>query len=88
MFNMSFEERIRNYDAHSEYHYYVYKDFKGIHKVDVIYFKEFSDLKDNYFKKKIYYDTYAEARIVADRLNKIKLIEDKKKNLENDFSNV
>lgn len=35
-----------------------------------------------------YYDTYAEARIEADRLNKIKLIEDKKKNLENDFSNV
>lgn len=85
MYNITFEERIRLYDAHSEYHYYVYKDFKGIHKVDVIYFKEFSDLKDNYFKNKKYYDTYAEARIEADRLNKIKLIEDKKQNLETDF---
>lgn len=85
---MTFEERVRIFDANSEYHYYIYTDFKGVHKVDVIYFKEFSEIKDNHFKNKKYYDTYDEARIEADRLNKIKFIEDKKKNLENDFSNV
>lgn len=82
---MTFEEQIRKYDTHSEYHYYIYTNFQGLHKVDVIHFKEFSDIKNDYFKNKKYYDTYAEARIEANRLNKIKQINDKLQDLEKDF---
>ena len=66
----SFEEKIKDYDARRDIHYFVYfSSATYTYSVDVIKFKKKSDIKDEYYKNKKYYSTYAEAQKVADKLN-------------------
>ena len=66
----SFEEKIKDYDARSDIHYYVYfSSATYTYCVDVLQFKKKSDIKDDFYKNKKYYSTYAEAQKVADKLN-------------------
>ena len=65
-----FKEKIKDYDARSDIHYLVYFSFASYtYCVDVIKFKKKSDIKNEYYKNKKYYSTYAEAQKVADKLN-------------------
>lgn len=66
----SFEEKIKDYDARKDIHYYVYfSSASYTYCVDVLQFKKKSDIKDDLYKNKKYYSTYAEAQEVADKLN-------------------
>lgn len=66
----SFEEKIKDYDARRDIHYYVYfSSASYTYSVDVLQFKKKSDLKEDFYKNKKYYSTYAEAQAVADKLN-------------------
>ena len=66
----SFEEKIKDYDARRDIHYHVYfSSATYTYCVDVIKFKKKSDIKNEYYKNKKYYSTYAEAQKVADKLN-------------------
>lgn len=66
----SFEEKIKDYDARKDIHYYVYfSSASYTYCVDVLQFKKKSDIKDDLYKNKKYYSTYAEAQKVADELN-------------------
>lgn len=66
----SFEEKIKDYDARRDIHYLVYfSSASYTYCVDVIKFKKKSDIKNEYYKNKKYYSTYAEAHKVADKLN-------------------
>ena len=66
----SFEEKIKDYDSRKDIHYYVYfSSASYTYCVDVLQFKKKSDIKNEFYKDKIYYSTYAEAKKVADKLN-------------------
>lgn len=66
----SFEEQTKDYDARSDIHYHVYfSSATYTYCVDVLQFKKKSDIKNEYYKDKKYYSTYAEAKKVADKLN-------------------
>lgn len=66
----SFEEQTKDYDARSDIHYHVYfSSASYTYCVDVLQFKKKSDIKNEYYKDKKYYSTYAEAKKVADKLN-------------------
>lgn len=66
----SFEEQIKDYDARSDMHYHVYFSCASYsYCVDVLQFKKKSDIKNEFYKDKKYYSTYAEAKKVADKLN-------------------
>ena len=66
----SFEEKIKDYDARSDIHYYVYFSAASYtYCVDTMQFKKKSDIKNEYYKDKKYYSTYEEAKKVADKLN-------------------
>ena len=66
----SFEEKIKDYDSRSDIHYHVYfSSATYTYCVDVLQFKKKSDIKNEYYKDKKYYSTYAEAKKVADKLN-------------------
>ena len=66
----SFKEKIKDYDARRDIHYLVYfSSASYTYCVDVIKFKKKSDIKNEYYKNKKYYSTYAEAQKVADKLN-------------------
>ncbi len=65
----SFEEKIKDYDSRSDIHYHVYfSSATYTYCVDVLQFKK-SDIKNEFYKNKKYYSTYAEAQKVADKLN-------------------
>ena len=66
----SFEEQIKDSDARSDMHYHVYfSSASYTYCVDVLQFKKKSDIKNDFYKNKKYYSTYAEAKKVADKLN-------------------
>jgi len=66
----SFEEQIKDYDQRKDIHYYVYfSSASYTYRVDVLQFKKKSDIKNDFYKNKKYYSTYAEAQAVADKLN-------------------
>ena len=65
----SFEEKIKDYDARRDIHYFVYFSASYTYSVDVLQFKKKSDIKNDFYKNKKYYSTYAEAQAVADKLN-------------------
>lgn len=66
----SFEEKIKDYDARSDIHYHVYfSSASYTYCVDVLQFKKKSDIKNEFYRNKKYYSTYAEAQKVADKLN-------------------
>lgn len=66
----SFEEKIKDYDARRDIHYFVYfSSASYTYSVDVLQFKKKSDIKNDFYKNKKYYSTYAEAQAVADKLN-------------------
>lgn len=70
MADQSFEERIKDYDKRKNIHYYVYfSSASYTYRVDVIQFKKKSDIKNDFYKNKKYYSTYANAQAVADKLN-------------------
>lgn len=65
------EEQVEEFDANLEMHYYVYFSSSMYqYRVDVIHFKTISDIKSKYYSALVYYDTYAEAKAEADRMNK------------------
>ena len=49
-------------------HYYVYMSYRGW-RVDEIMFNDISNVVDEYYRNKTYYNTYAEACVERDRLN-------------------
>ena len=66
----SFEEKSKDYDARSDIHYHVYfSSASYTYCVDVLQFKKKSDIKNEFYRNKKYYSTYAEAQKVADKLN-------------------
>ena len=66
----SFEEQIKDYDKRKDIHYHVYfSSASYTYRVDVLQFKKKSDIKNDLYKNKRYYSTYAEAQAVADKLN-------------------
>ena len=66
----SFEEKIKDYDARRDIHYYVYfSSASYTYSVDVLQFKKKSDIKNDLYKNEKYYSTYADAQAVADKLN-------------------
>ena len=66
----SFEEKIKDYDARRDIHYFVYfSSASYTYCVDVIKFKKKSDIKNEYHKNKKYYSTYTEAQKVAEKIN-------------------
>lgn len=66
----SFEEKIKDYDKRKDIHYHVYfSSASYTYCVDVLQFKKKSDIKNDLYKNKKYYSTYAEAQAVADKLN-------------------
>lgn len=66
----SFEEQIKDYDKRKDIHYHVYfSSASYTYCVDVLQFKKKSDIKNDFYKNKKYYSTYAEAKAVADKLN-------------------
>jgi len=66
----SFEEQIKDYDQRKDIHYHVYfSSASYTYCVDVLQFKKKSDIKNDFYKNKKYYSTYAEAQAVADKLN-------------------
>jgi hypothetical protein len=66
----SFEEKIKDYDQRKDIHYHVYfSSASYTYCVDVLQFKKKSDIKNDLYKNKKYYSTYAEAQAVADKLN-------------------
>lgn len=70
MTQKSFGEKVKEYDKRRDMHYYVYFSIATYtHQVDVIQFKKKSDIKNDLYKNKKYYSTYAEAQAVADKLN-------------------
>lgn len=70
MASKTFEEKVKDYDARRDIHYYVYfSSASYTYSVDVLQFKKKSDIKDDFYKNKKYYSTYAEAQAVADKLN-------------------
>lgn len=62
----TFKEIIARDDA--TLHYYVYLSYRGW-QVDVIQFNDISDVVNEYYKNKTYYNTYDEACVERDRLN-------------------
>ena len=65
----TFEEQIKEYDGRSDIHYFVYFSSNTFTwNVDVLQFKDISDIKTETYKNRTYYDTYAEAKVVADKL--------------------
>ena len=70
MAQKSFEEQIKDYDQRKDIHYHVYfSSASYTYCVDVLQFKKKSDIKNDFYKNKKYYSTYAEAQAVADKLN-------------------
>ena len=70
MTQKSFEEQVKEYDKRRDMHYYVYFSTASYtYRVDVLQFKKKSDLKEDFYKNKRYYSTYADAQAVADKLN-------------------
>ena len=70
MAQKSFEEQVKEYDKRRDMHYYVYfSSASYTYRVDVLQFKKKSDLKEDFYKNKKYYSTYAGAQAVADKLN-------------------
>lgn len=66
----SFEEQIKDYDKRTDIHYYVcFSSASYTYRVDVLQFKKKSDIKNDFYKNKKYYSTYAEAQAAADKLN-------------------
>ena len=66
----SFEEQIKDYYKRKDIHYHVYfSSASYTYRVDVLQFNKKSDIKNDFYKKKKYYSTYAEAQAVADKLN-------------------
>lgn len=66
----SFEEQIKDYDKRKDIHYHVYfSSASYTYRVDVLQFKKKSDIKNDFYKNKKFYSTYAEAQAVADKLN-------------------
>ena len=66
----SFEEKIKDYDKRKDIHYHVYfSSASYTYCVDVLQFKKKSDIKNDFYKNKKYYSTYAEAQAAADKLN-------------------
>lgn len=70
MIQKSFEEQVKEYDKRKDIHYHVYfSSASYTYRVDVLQFKKKSDIKNDFYKNKKYYSTYAEAQAVADKLN-------------------
>ena len=70
MTQKSFEEQVKEYDKRRDMNYYVYFSTASYtYRVDVLQFKKKSDLKEDFYKNKRYYSTYADAQAVADKLN-------------------
>lgn len=70
MTQKSFEEQVKECDKRRDMHYYVYfSSASYTYRVDVLQFKKKSDLKEDFYKNKKYYSTYADAQAVADKLN-------------------
>lgn len=70
MAQKSFEEQVKEYDKRNDIHYHVYfSSASYTYCVDVLHFKKKSNIKNDFYKKKKYYSTYAEAQAVADKLN-------------------
>lgn len=66
----SFEEQIKDYDKRKDIHYHVvFSTASYKYHVDVLQFKNKSDIKNDFYKNKKYYSTYAEAQAAADKLN-------------------
>ena len=66
----SFEEQIKDYDKRKDIHYYVvFSSASYTYRVDVLQFKKKSDIKNDFYKNKKFYSTYAEAQAAADKLN-------------------
>lgn len=66
----SFDEQIKDYDKRKDIHYHVYfSSASYTYRVDVLQFKKKSDIKNDFYKNKKFYSTYAEAQAVADKLN-------------------
>lgn len=67
---MTFEEKIAEFDKRRDMHYFVYFSCSTYkYQVDVIQFKKKSDLTDMYYKDKRYFNTHANAKAYADKLN-------------------
>lgn len=67
---MTFEEKIAEFDKRRDMHYFVYFSSSTYkYQVDVIQFKKKSDLKDKCYKDKRYFNTHANAKAYADKLN-------------------
>ena len=65
----TFEEQIKEYDRRNDIHYFVYFSCNTFAwNVDVLQFKDISDIKTETYKNRTYYDTYAEAKAIADKL--------------------
>lgn len=65
----TFEERIAEYDARRDIHYYVYFSSSSYrYEVDTLQFKKKSDIKNEYYRKFKFFSTYAVAKLEADRL--------------------
>lgn len=70
MTQKSFEEQVKEYDKRKGMHYHVYfSSASYTYRVDVLQLKKKSDIKNDFYKNKKYYSTYAEAQAVADKLN-------------------
>lgn len=66
----TFEEQVKEYDARSDMHYFVYFSSASYsYTVDVIHFKKKSDIKSERYRNEKYYSTYLLAKQAADRLN-------------------
>lgn len=66
----SFEEQIKDYDNRKDMHYHVYfSSASYTYCVDALQFNKKSDIKNDLYKNKKYYSTYAKAQAVADKLN-------------------
>lgn len=67
---MTIEEKIAEYDKRRDIHYFVYFSSSTYkYQIDVIQFKKKSDLKNEYYKTKRYFNTHANAKAYADKLN-------------------
>ena len=79
----TFKEKINVYDAMPEIHYYLYKSCRSW-QIDVIKFNDISEIKNDYYKDKVFYDTFAEADAARDKL----IIEDEYNNIAAALDNM
>ena len=67
---MTFEEKIAEFDKRRDMHYFVYFSSSTYkYQVDVIHFQKKFDLTDNSYFFFCFFNTYANAKAYADKLN-------------------